>query len=90
MTYLSQFPKAKPKPDTPLKPFCKPQRAKAYGPGVELEGCVANVQTHFTIETYGAGQGTVEALVWDPKGTQVTVGRQFNNVFFCDSTTIQS
>ncbi|XP_075250469.1 filamin-A-like isoform X3 [Convolutriloba macropyga] len=79
MTYLSQFPKAKPKPDAPLKPFCKPQRAKAYGPGVEPEGCVANVQTHFTIETYGAGQGTAEAAVWDPSGTQVTTQITFNN-----------
>ena len=73
MTYLSQFPRAKAKPDTPLKPFCKPQRAKAYGPGVEPQGCVVNVETHFTIETYGAGQGNPEVFIFDPNNGPVQV-----------------
>ena len=76
MTYLSQFPKAKPKPDTPLKPFCKPKRARAFGPGVEPQGCVANQETYFTVETYGAGQGTVQVTVWDPSSNVVVVSKQ--------------
>ncbi len=39
MTYLSQFPKAKLKPEAPLKPRqLYPKNAKAYGPGEQTIG----------------------------------------------------
>ncbi|KAM6306964.1 LOW QUALITY PROTEIN: filamin-C-like [Podargus strigoides] len=69
MTYLSQFPKAKLKPGTPLHPQ-QPQsaRVRAYGPGIEPQGNVVLRPAHFTVETLEAGLGEVLVYVEDPEG----------------------
>uniref|UniRef100_A0A4W5K329 Filamin C n=1 Tax=Hucho hucho TaxID=62062 RepID=A0A4W5K329_9TELE len=52
MTYLSQFPKSKLKPGAPLRSkTLHPKKAKAYGPGLEPVGNVANKPTYFDIYT---------------------------------------
>ncbi|XP_047658290.1 filamin-C-like isoform X2 [Tachysurus fulvidraco] len=69
MTYLSQFPKAKLKPGAPVKPKqLHPEKAKAYGPGIEPEGNMVLKPTHFTVETLEAGLGEVIVYVEDPEG----------------------
>ncbi|KAG7221104.1 hypothetical protein INR49_017545 [Caranx melampygus] len=60
MTYLSQFPKAKLKPGAPLKPKqLFPNKAKAYGPGIEPYGNKVLQPAVFTVETLEAGSGEV-------------------------------
>uniref|UniRef100_A0A4W4DVE2 Calponin-homology (CH) domain-containing protein n=1 Tax=Electrophorus electricus TaxID=8005 RepID=A0A4W4DVE2_ELEEL len=69
MTYLSQFPKAKLKPGAPLKPKqLYPQKAKAYGPGIEPQGNMVLKPAKFTVETLEAGLGEVIVYVEDPEG----------------------
>ncbi|XP_064175353.1 filamin-C-like isoform X3 [Anguilla rostrata] len=69
MTYLSQFPKAKLKPGAPLRPkVLHPNKAKAYGPGIEPHGNVVLKPAHFTVETWEAGLGEVIVYVEDPEG----------------------
>lgn len=43
-------------------------RVRCYGPGVEPSGPVVGAPTHFTIETFSAGKGKVEALLHKPDG----------------------
>ncbi|TNN82092.1 Filamin-C [Liparis tanakae] len=60
MTYLSQFPKAKLKPGASLKPKqLFPNKAKAYGPGIEAHGNKVLQPAVFTVETLEAGSGEV-------------------------------
>uniref|UniRef100_A0A8C5GBZ7 Filamin-C-like n=1 Tax=Gouania willdenowi TaxID=441366 RepID=A0A8C5GBZ7_GOUWI len=69
MTYLSQFPKAKLKPGAPLKPKqLFPNKAKAYGPGIEPHGNKVLQPAVFTVETLEAGTGEVLVFVEDPEG----------------------
>ncbi len=68
MTYLSQYPQAKIKPNAPLKPKTNPARVKCYGKGVEPIGNLVDAPTKFTIETVAAGNGNVEVVVINPKG----------------------
>ncbi|KAK5619105.1 hypothetical protein CRENBAI_000424 [Crenichthys baileyi] len=69
MTYLSQFPKAKLKPNAPLKPKqLFPDKVKAYGPGIEPHGNKVLQPTVFTVETLEAGSGEVLVFVEDPEG----------------------
>uniref|UniRef100_A0A8C2HTS7 Filamin C, gamma a (actin binding protein 280) n=1 Tax=Cyprinus carpio TaxID=7962 RepID=A0A8C2HTS7_CYPCA len=69
MTYLSQFPKAKLKPGSPLKPKqLYPKKAKAYGPGIEPQGNMVLKPAVFTVETLEAGLGEVIVYVEDPEG----------------------
>uniref|UniRef100_A0A3Q4M2X6 Filamin C, gamma a (actin binding protein 280) n=1 Tax=Neolamprologus brichardi TaxID=32507 RepID=A0A3Q4M2X6_NEOBR len=69
MTYLSQFPKAKLKPGAPLKPRqLFPNKAKAYGPGIEPHGNKVLQPAVFTVETLEAGSGEVLVYVEDPEG----------------------
>uniref|UniRef100_A0A672H3R9 Filamin C, gamma a (actin binding protein 280) n=1 Tax=Salarias fasciatus TaxID=181472 RepID=A0A672H3R9_SALFA len=69
MTYLSQFPKAKLKPGAPLKPKqLFPNKAKAYGPGIEPHGNKVLQPAVFTVETLEAGSGEVLVYVEDPEG----------------------
>uniref|UniRef100_A0A3Q3M388 Filamin C, gamma a (actin binding protein 280) n=1 Tax=Labrus bergylta TaxID=56723 RepID=A0A3Q3M388_9LABR len=69
MTYLSQFPKAKLKPGATLKPKqLFPDKAKAYGPGIEPNGNKVLKPAVFTVETQEAGSGEVLVYVEDPEG----------------------
>uniref|UniRef100_A0A3Q1AZC9 Calponin-homology (CH) domain-containing protein n=1 Tax=Amphiprion ocellaris TaxID=80972 RepID=A0A3Q1AZC9_AMPOC len=69
MTYLSQFPKAKLKPGAPLRPKqLFPDKAKAYGPGIEPHGNKVLQPAVFTVETLEAGSGEVLVYVEDPEG----------------------
>uniref|UniRef100_A0A671Y2Z2 Filamin C n=1 Tax=Sparus aurata TaxID=8175 RepID=A0A671Y2Z2_SPAAU len=69
MTYLSQFPKAKLKPGAPLKPKqLFPEKAKAYGPGIEPHGNKVLQPAVFTVDTLEAGSGEVLVYVEDPEG----------------------
>ncbi|XP_041746793.2 filamin-C-like [Coregonus clupeaformis] len=82
MTYLSQFPKAKLKPGTPLKPKgvqLYPNKAKAYGPGIEPHGNMVLKPAVFTVETLEAGQAEVLVYVTDPEGHTEEAKIVFNN-----------
>lgn len=73
MTYLSQFPDAKLKPGAPIskKKLKKgdPNKVKVYGPGVEEHGLDTNASAaDFTVDTRGAGDGTITATVTGPDG----------------------
>ncbi|XP_032822250.2 filamin-C isoform X1 [Petromyzon marinus] len=68
MTYLSQFPKAKLKPGTPLRPKIDPNSVKAFGPGIERSGNEVTRPARFTVETLNAGVGEVLVYVEDPEG----------------------
>lgn len=45
-------------------PGCDPKRVRAYGPG--LENATTNEATTFTIETKGAGQGSLGLAIEGP------------------------
>uniref|UniRef100_A0A4W5R282 Filamin C n=1 Tax=Hucho hucho TaxID=62062 RepID=A0A4W5R282_9TELE len=82
MTYLSQFPKAKLKPGAPLKPKgvqLYPNKAKAYGPGIEPHGNMVLKPAVFTVETLQAGQAEVLVYVTDPEGHTEEATVVFNN-----------
>ncbi len=73
MTYLSQYPDAKLKPGAPInkKKLKKgdPSKVKVFGPGVEENGLDTNVPAaEFTVDTRGAGDGNVIAVVSGPDG----------------------
>lgn len=53
-----------------------PGRVRCYGPGVEPSGPVVGAPTHFTIETFSAGKGKVEAILQTPEGHVETVSIQ--------------
>jgi filamin len=73
MTYLSQFPNAKLKTGTPLKPKTNPSRVRCYGKGIEPTGNLVNVPTKFSIETFSAGNGDVEVTIINPAGEKEPV-----------------
>ncbi|XP_066973713.1 filamin-A isoform X14 [Macrobrachium rosenbergii] len=79
MTYLSQYPNAKLKSGAPLRPRTNPGRVRCYGPGVEPSGPVVGAPTNFTIETFSAGKGKVEAMLHCPDGTVENLQCKFNN-----------
>uniref|UniRef100_A0A8C7QVN7 Calponin-homology (CH) domain-containing protein n=1 Tax=Oncorhynchus mykiss TaxID=8022 RepID=A0A8C7QVN7_ONCMY len=82
MTYLSQFPKAKLKPGAPLKPKgvqLYPNKAKAYGPGIDSHGNMVLKPAVFTVETLQAGQAEVLVYVTDPEGHTEEATVVFNN-----------
>ncbi|CAH1784407.1 unnamed protein product [Owenia fusiformis] len=79
MTYLSQYPQAKLKPGAPLRPRTNPNRAHAYGPGIEPSGNSVGAPARFTVETFSAGRGEVQITVLNPKGQQETCEVVFNN-----------
>lgn len=73
MTYLSQYPDAKLKPGAPInkKKLKKgdPNKVKVFGPGVEEHGLDTNVPAaEFTVDTRGAGDGNITAVVNGPDG----------------------
>ena len=57
-----------PVPGSPFRvsaiPGCDPTRVRAYGPG--LENATTNEPTTFTIETKGAGQGSLGLAIEGP------------------------
>ena len=63
MTYLSQFPNAKLKSGAPLRKKTNVNKVRAYGPGLEKTGLVAKAPAKFVVETFGAGDGEVKAIV---------------------------
>lgn len=79
MTYLSQYPNCKLKPGAPLRPRTNSSKVRCYGPGVEPSGPVVGAPTHFTIETFSAGKGRVEAYLQTPDGQRETLDCKFNN-----------
>ncbi|KAK4306993.1 hypothetical protein Pmani_021217 [Petrolisthes manimaculis] len=79
MTYLSQYPNCKIKPSAPLRPRTNSAKVRCYGPGVEPSGPVVGAPTHFTIETFSAGKGKVEAFLRTPDGQTETLECKFNN-----------
>ncbi|KAM6960914.1 filamin-C-like [Aplochiton taeniatus] len=80
MTYLSQFPKAKLKPGAPVKTKqLFPDKAKAYGPGIEPQGNMVLKPAVFTVETLEAGQAEVLVYVEDPEGHKEEAKVVFNN-----------
>lgn len=79
MTYLSQYPSAKLKPNAPLRPRTNPNRVRCYGPGIEPSGVNVGAPTNFTIETFSAGKGDVKVVIENPKGQPVPVEIKFNN-----------
>ncbi|KAL3851735.1 hypothetical protein ACJMK2_015452 [Sinanodonta woodiana] len=79
MTYLSQFPHAKLKPGAPLRPKQNASRVRAFGPGLEPKGNRVGAPAKFTVETFNAGQGSLEILVLNPKGKQEPCETVFNN-----------
>uniref|UniRef100_A0AAZ3QHS0 Calponin-homology (CH) domain-containing protein n=1 Tax=Oncorhynchus tshawytscha TaxID=74940 RepID=A0AAZ3QHS0_ONCTS len=85
MTYLSQFPKSKLKPGTPLCPGLNPKNACAYGPGIEPVGNVVMKKAVFTVQTISAGMGEVLVYVEDPAGhkeeAKVTANNDTNQTY---------
>lgn len=79
MTYLSQYPNCKLKPSAPLRPRTNSSKVRCYGPGVEPSGPVVGAPTHFTIETFSAGKGRVEAYLQTPDGQTEALDCKFNN-----------
>ena len=45
----------------------------ASGPGLEAEGVIINRPTHFDIFAKGAGKGSPEVIILDPKGKKDSV-----------------
>ena len=43
-------------------------QVRAYGPGIEPRGLVANAPAKFVVETFGAGDADVKAEVTGPNG----------------------
>ena len=43
-------------------------QVRAYGPGIEPRGLVANAPAKFVVETFGAGDADVRAEVTGPNG----------------------
>ncbi|XP_013793707.1 filamin-A-like [Limulus polyphemus] len=78
MTYLSQFPNAKLKPNAPLHPHVNPNRVRCYGLGIEPTGVVSYVPISFTVETFSAGKGDVKVLVENPRGQLEPAQIKFN------------
>lgn len=80
MTYLSQFPSAKLKPDAPLRSTAgNPARVRCYGPGLQATGVCVGAETHFTVETFSAGKGDVEVVIENPNNAQVPVEIKYND-----------
>ena len=79
MTYLSQFPNARLKPGAPLKQKINENKVRAYGPGLEPTGLVANAPANFTVETFGAGDAELVVEVFGPSGENVNCDIVFNN-----------
>lgn len=77
MTYLSQFPNAKLKPNAPTRPRLNVARVRAWGPGLEATGNHKGAPARFTIETFSAGKGEVEVIVLNPRGIREPVRFSF-------------
>ena len=80
MTFLSQFPGAKLKPDAPLRSTAgNPARVRCYGHGLQATGVCVGAETHFTVETFSAGKGDVEVTIINPQQNQVPVEIKYND-----------
>ncbi|XP_071544153.1 filamin-A isoform X12 [Panulirus ornatus] len=85
MTYLSQYPNCKLKSGAPLRPRTNAgntsgnRMVRCYGPGIEPSGPVVGAPTHFTIETFSAGKGKVEAFLQTPDGHVENLECKFNS-----------
>lgn len=80
MTYLSQFPGAKLKPNAPLRSTAgNPARVRCYGPGLQPTGVCVGAETHFTVETFSAGKGQVEVIIENPQSALVPVEIKYND-----------
>ena len=79
LTYLSQFPNAKLKFGAPLRKKTNIHKVRAYGPGIEPNGLVANAPAKFVVETFGAGDADVKSEVTGPSGDRIPCEVTFNN-----------
>jgi len=80
MTYLSQFPSAKLKPEAPIRSASgNPARVRCYGPGLQATGVCVGAETHFTVETFSAGKGNIEITIMNPENAQVPVETKYND-----------
>ena len=84
MTYLSQYPQAKIKPEAPLKPKTNAARVRCFGKGIEPLGNLVDAPTKFNIETVMAGNGEVDVSVINPKGQKEPVSISSSNLSFHD------
>ncbi len=73
MTYLSQYPNAKLKPGTPLRPKTNAARVRCYGKGIEPTGNHVDAPAKFFIETSNAGKGDVDVIILNPRGQKEPV-----------------
>lgn len=52
---------------------------RVYGPGIESNSLEVGEPTHFTVETFAAGQGHVDVIIENSKGQREPVEIKFNN-----------
>ena len=72
MTYVSYFPEAKLKPGAPIKQkMTDASKCRAWGPGIEPEGVIANQPADFYVEATGSSKGKVNVAVLGPGRKQV-------------------
>ncbi|KAG5896019.1 hypothetical protein JTB14_007584 [Gonioctena quinquepunctata] len=79
MTYLSQYPNAKIKPEAPLRPRTNVNKVRVYGPGIEPTGPLVGAPATFTVETFSAGKGQVDVIVENPRGQKDRAEVKFND-----------
>ena len=86
MTYVSYFPEAKVKPGAPIKQkMTDASKCRAWGPGLEPEGVIANQPADFYIEATGSSRGKVNVSVFGPGRKQIDceVTDNHDNTFSC-------
>ena len=72
MTYVSYFPEAKVKPGAPIKQkMTDASKCRAWGPGIEPEGVIANQAADFFVEATGSSKGKVNVSVFGPGRKQI-------------------
>ncbi|XP_065067168.1 filamin-A-like isoform X4 [Rhopilema esculentum] len=72
MTYVSYFPEAKVKPGAPIKQkMTDASKCRAWGPGIESEGVIANQAADFFVEATGSSKGKVNVSVLGPGRKQI-------------------
>ncbi|KAI3382075.1 hypothetical protein SNEBB_000636, partial [Seison nebaliae] len=79
MTYLSQYPSAKPLASAPLSPRTDAKRVRCYGKGIEPIGNHVNEPAKFTIDVTQAGKGQPEVIVLNPRGVREPIDIVYND-----------
>ncbi|KAF7207732.1 filamin-B isoform X1 [Nothobranchius furzeri] len=65
-----------------------PEKVRAYGPGLEKTGCLANQPAEFTVKAEGAGKGPLTVTAQDADGlpVEVKVRSKGDGVYQCSYT----